>query len=148
MERDWFDWASLVFNTLATTGGLVGLFVAIRAYKVAKGQGRRTSEVEILRELLLLDEKPGFRESFRESPAEAFHAHGIHERLAALPLDELPTWKSLRFALSLPSVNAVDKPATCVDARMANEHPEVYVAVKLSSAMTREALTAIRRRTE
>ncbi|MGC5330985.1 hypothetical protein [Micromonospora sp. DT62] len=59
MERDWFDWASLIFNTLATTGGLVGLFVAVRAYKVAKSQGRKTFELEILRELSGLLDRSG-----------------------------------------------------------------------------------------
>ncbi|WP_157745740.1 hypothetical protein [Micromonospora purpureochromogenes] len=52
MERDWFDWASLVFNTLATSAGLAGLFIAVRAYKVAKEQGRKTFELELLRDML------------------------------------------------------------------------------------------------
>ncbi|WP_433537588.1 hypothetical protein ACQPZK_07535 [Micromonospora sp. CA-249363] len=64
MERDWFDWASLIFNMTATSAGLIGLFVAVRAYKVAKAQHRTSFDLRILEELEEILFNPKFRDEF------------------------------------------------------------------------------------
>ncbi|MET8354010.1 hypothetical protein [Micromonospora sp. NPDC005206] len=111
MKRDWFDWASLVFNTLATSAGLVGLFLAVKAYRVgikayevsaesyrvAKEQGRKTFELEILRELTsLLDEALDMvagEKTVRLPPIKAAAA----SRVWLLPSEEMEVW--LRFLM-------------------------------------------------
>ncbi|WP_146766214.1 hypothetical protein ACQPYV_30900 [Micromonospora saelicesensis] len=105
MGRDWFDWVSLAFNSLATTGGIVGLFVAIRAYKVAKSQGRKSFEVEILRELIALTQDNEFRLSLKESPMMAYAVGVVTARLAMLPDSDLLFWRRLGKSWLMPPVH-------------------------------------------
>ncbi|WP_433114272.1 hypothetical protein [Micromonospora sp. CA-246542] len=102
MERDWFDWASLVFNTLATSAGVVGLFVAVRAYRLARRQGRATFEVQMLHELMLMTRDETISDHIGDSPVMAYRKHGIQARLEVLPKSELPTWWHIADCVSLP----------------------------------------------
>ncbi|WP_433114259.1 hypothetical protein [Micromonospora sp. CA-246542] len=108
VERDWLDYAGFVFNILATAAGLFGLFLAIKAYKVgirayevsadsysvAQDQGRRTLELDFLKELgLSLDRAIGdgsFAETFKPV------IEGL-SRLIIFAEPELPTWNFLAF---------------------------------------------------
>lgn len=74
MHRDWFDWASLIFNTLATSAGLVGLFIAIGAYKIARDQQRNAYDLEILRELHEIAVSPRFARAFEATAGDDVYA--------------------------------------------------------------------------
>ncbi|MET7881289.1 hypothetical protein ABZS52_30685 [Micromonospora profundi] len=114
MERDWFDWTSLIFNILATAAGLFGLFLAIRAYKigvnayqVAKNQGRNSFETQRLRELLALTLDDEARDELLFEPNMAFGRLGVRARLAMLPKAELPIWRELGRFSELPAVQEI-----------------------------------------
>lgn len=96
--HDWFDFLGIGLSTLV---GLIGLFLAYRAYRVganayrvAKEQGRRTFELEIMRELTtgldsaLIAEKQDERNNLLPGIG-----HVTFSRLPLLPKDELPLWR-------------------------------------------------------
>lgn len=95
VERDWFDWASLIFNTLATSAGLVGLFIAVRAYRIAKRQNRYAFESILLKELLDIAENREFMDRLMKHGLETISEFQIKSRLDLLPPDYLPTWRTL-----------------------------------------------------
>ncbi|MET8354011.1 hypothetical protein [Micromonospora sp. NPDC005206] len=92
MERDWFDYLSLTFSTLATAGGLVGLFVAAAAYKVARQQGRHTFELGILRELSSEIERAVAAGEFRNEEHTYSPSANVFTRVMIFRKDELPVW--------------------------------------------------------
>ncbi|MFG3579226.1 hypothetical protein [Micromonospora chersina] len=104
MHRDWFDWASLIFNTLATSAGVVGLFIAIRAYKLTQAQNRLTHELALLNQLQAIIDKPNFvgrmtphlkDRDYRRGVSQYFMQTGVTVRLMHLSrslADEMPTW--------------------------------------------------------
>jgi hypothetical protein len=93
----WIDITGLVVDSLAGLAGIVALFMAVAAYKVAKRQSRYNFEVEILRELALLLEKDSDLQNrlatgdWSRSPI----ADAVQRRLALLPSQELLMWKRL-----------------------------------------------------
>ncbi|MEU4815291.1 hypothetical protein AB0G03_06550 [Micromonospora aurantiaca] len=89
MERDWFDWASLIFNTLATSAGLVGLFIAIRAYKVAKNQQLTTYDLEQLRRLHDIANSYRFRRAFKAAAGKDVHAANMGELFERFGVEQL-----------------------------------------------------------
>lgn len=112
----WLDYAGFMFNVLATAAGLFGLFLAIKAYKVgvqaygvsaesyrvSKEQGRKTFEVEALRELMVLIQDPRVHRAIVSEPRGAFFRHGITVRIKMLPEKDLPSWHRLSMCWSLP----------------------------------------------
>ncbi|MEU2611814.1 hypothetical protein ABZ570_09560 [Micromonospora sp. NPDC007271] len=97
MTRDWFDYAGFVFNILATSAGVVGLFLAVKAYKVAKAAGKTAFELEILREMAYVLEDRGKRaemmDRMREHPGDALHEAGLFARMVLIaPRTDLTLW--------------------------------------------------------
>ncbi|MFG3579227.1 hypothetical protein [Micromonospora chersina] len=104
----WLEYAGFVFNVLATAAGLVGLFLAIKAYKVgvqayevsaesykvAKEEGRKNFELEILRELRShLDAAVDSEHWAAENPGLPRTKTGVFSALLALPPGDLPLWR-------------------------------------------------------
>ena len=93
VERDWLDYAGFIFNALATSVGVVGFFIAIKAYKIAKEQGRKTFELELLRELNdSLEREISDDGSHSEIPEPTI---GQISRLAMLPTAEFTLWHAV-----------------------------------------------------
>ncbi|MER5605197.1 hypothetical protein AB0F93_14070 [Micromonospora tulbaghiae] len=146
MHRDWFDWLSLIFNTLATTGGLIGLFVAVRAYKVAKQQGQADFEVEVLRELMVLVQDRRVASDIYDDPRAAFFRNGLNVRLKMLPGAKLPTWRKLAISDHFPKDDFEDELIPAEDLHIelgGNIFRELEIS-GLISLLHREALLAIR----
>lgn len=149
MERDWFDWASLIFNTLATSAGLVGLFIAVRAYKVAKEQGRKTFELEILRELATLvdDAVDKHTDPSSDGSLPKINARE-YSRLLLLPEGEFPVW----FALARHRVGQEtdefisNHPAIVAEMKRVKINPERKLAYAALSVMYREVHGAMKKR--
>ncbi|MBE1485596.1 hypothetical protein [Plantactinospora soyae] len=56
MDKDLFG---LILDATATSAGVFAMFLALRAYEIAKRQGRQNLELEILRDLATLLGDPG-----------------------------------------------------------------------------------------
>ncbi|MFJ8833817.1 hypothetical protein [Micromonospora aurantiaca] len=106
MERDWLDYTGYVFNVLATSAGLFGLFLAIKAYRVgvqayevsaesyrvAKEQGRKTFELSLLTELNSeLSRVTNNKEWQGPGSLPKFNSM-IYSVLLTFPRGELPLW--------------------------------------------------------
>ena len=94
------DWLNLGINGVAALGGLLGLFLAIRAYKIAKAAGRVTFELEALRELGRFVNENIMRrdQNMAQDPFTAIQLliYGNVRYLVALfPPGELPVWQHL-----------------------------------------------------
>lgn len=100
MDRDWLDYATFGFTVVSGTGGLVGLFLAVKAYgvahdsyKVARGQARKSFEIEVLRELdrlLPLDDNSVHEDPQDCSFLERMMSSEIRSGLLHIPPSELP----------------------------------------------------------
>lgn len=88
------DLAGLIFDALSGLAGVVALYISVRAYRVAQDsytvareQGRKTFELEVLRELIATLRRP-------DSP---FSGQDVNSLLAMLPYGELPKWTELNL---------------------------------------------------
>ncbi|MFJ8833818.1 hypothetical protein [Micromonospora aurantiaca] len=113
-DPTWLDYAGFLFNSVATVAGLAGFFLAIRAYRVgvdayrvAKEQGRRSFETQLLRELLALTLDDEAREDLLLEPNMAFGRWGVRAHLAMLPKSELPIWRELGRFAEMPAVQEI-----------------------------------------
>ncbi|MBG6099802.1 hypothetical protein ACLQ3D_20980 [Micromonospora vinacea] len=149
MERDWLDYAGFVFNTLATTVGVVGFFIAVNAYRLAKQQGRKTFELEVLRELTLeLDRMMEDAEEFpRRSPLPRL-SPGALGRIHLLPEVEVQAW---RFLHEVMLGNA--KPEDLVELTAAkrfreggNERESYSLYILAVNVLANEVIHAMRKR--
>jgi hypothetical protein len=101
VARDYVDWIVIIFGTASGVAGIVGLFIAIAAYRSTKQQAtearrliakerRTTFELEVLRDMLGVIDA---------------HANSVdmphYTRLALIPPDELQFW---RFLADLPAL--------------------------------------------
>jgi len=94
------DWIDFGINGVAALGGLLGLFLAIRAYKIAKATGRVTFELEALRELGRFVNGTILRrdQNMAQDPFTTIRLliYGNVRYLVALfPPGELPLWQHL-----------------------------------------------------
>jgi len=93
VERDWFDYTALIFNVLASVAAVVALYLALRAYRIAKEQGRKTFELEALREIVRLFHDVEQEKEFAGAVSMANRTVGPY--IVMLPEGELPVWEAL-----------------------------------------------------
>ncbi|MGC5330984.1 hypothetical protein [Micromonospora sp. DT62] len=161
-DPTWLDYAGLVFNVLATAAGLFGLFLAIKAYRigvkayevsaesyrVAKDQGRRTLELQILRELLALTLDEEAIDDLLEEPNVAFGRLGVRVQLALLPASELMIWRELsRFAELPRAVEIAPQYAMSLAVIPAHRRRE-YEKSLIANCLRRDIYDAVRQRVE
>ncbi|MGK5737922.1 hypothetical protein [Micromonospora sp. URMC 103] len=96
------EMAGLIFNAVSSLVGLVALYLAVKAYRVAeesyrvaKDQGRSAFELEVLRDLALRFDENDFAERASRRPDGPLFSNDVFARLAMIPRVELPLWKAM-----------------------------------------------------
>ncbi|MET7881290.1 hypothetical protein ABZS52_30690 [Micromonospora profundi] len=134
-EPDWMVYAGFVFDALASLAGVVAIFIAVRAYRVAKEQARTDFELEVLRGLLELTFDEGFREAMQSAVSETISRFGVRTKLRIFPLAELKAWRKLEVHFSkMPSGAELFKghrvgDATKVVYEEEPDRPEIALAI-------------------
>ncbi|MEU4477310.1 hypothetical protein AB0F68_04450 [Micromonospora sp. NPDC023966] len=148
MHRDWIDYAGFIFNALATTAGLFGLFLAIRAYQVAKAAGSTAFELEILRELSNLLDGIVNRDERGEAGLLPQIDGSVLSKVWLLPEDDLPVW-NLLTKLEYDRVKEIRKnPAVVKSLATDPENDDDDFFASVVTVMYDELHQAMRRRTE
>ncbi|WP_433114257.1 hypothetical protein [Micromonospora sp. CA-246542] len=147
-EPQWMVYAGFAFDALASSAGVIAIFIAVRAYKVAKRQGRVDLQLGALRELLQLTLNSEFREAVKSGPVQAISSFGVFVPLRMFNPDELGAWNALQGSVEMPAAVDLFRGAPMGRIAAVKEHDDVFEEFLIWEGLRNELYAAIERRME
>jgi hypothetical protein len=152
LQRDLFDWLGFGFNVLASIAGIVGLFVAIQAYKAAHRANRIALEARQDAERLAKEQALESERLIKEQGRKAFDLEVLRELGQTLDRLYLDAWlmDSMDFRVGITTklllLSTMVEIPTWMDVAQSGWADRSQVA-SVREQMHKELLEAIKART-